>query len=102
MLRGEGSLRESLARRRELLEGVMKSVRDPLRLSHAFKVSAAQMIAMVREHKLEGVVAKRQSQGGILDMSSFGDFNPSFLFIGRNPAPRQVLSVLRIPRERGQ
>ena len=59
MLRGKRLIREPLVQRRELLADVMKSVRDPIRLSQTFNVSAAEMIAMVRQHNLEGIVAKR-------------------------------------------
>jgi len=50
-----------LEQRRALLAELMGTLRDPIRLSESFAVSPAELLAVVREQGLEGVVAKRRS-----------------------------------------
>src|SRR5579871_512100 len=49
-----------LSERRQLLQTLVKPTSTRIRLSDQFDVAADQMLAAVREHKLEGVVAKRK------------------------------------------
>jgi DNA ligase D-like protein (predicted ligase) len=49
-----------LVQRRELLEGyVLKSMRDPIRLSEVFDTSPKRLIAAAKQGGLEGVIGKR-------------------------------------------
>ena len=48
-----------LARRRELLASELELASPRLHISHQFRVSAADMLAAVRDQHLEGVVGKR-------------------------------------------
>jgi bifunctional non-homologous end joining protein LigD len=59
---GDDLTRLRLEERRKLLRAkVMPRLADPIRFSETFESTAMEMIAAVREHGLEGVVAKRRS-----------------------------------------
>ena len=57
---GQDLTRRPLSERRELLRRSLQSS-DSVQLSESFEVPAEQMLALVRNHGLEGVVAKRLS-----------------------------------------
>ncbi len=57
-LAGRDLTDEPLAERRRLLKANLQDS-DTVQLSESFSIPAAQMLALVREHSLEGVVAKR-------------------------------------------
>ena len=59
-LAGRDLTNEPLAERRRLLKQNLQ-VSDTVQLSESFTIPAAQMLALIREHGLEGVVAKRLS-----------------------------------------
>ena len=59
-LAGEDLSRRPLDDRRKALRKLMRQLRDPIRFSETFETSAADMLAVVREQGLEGVVAKRR------------------------------------------
>jgi len=50
-----------LERRRALLRELIPTLGDPVRHSETFEVPAAELLATVRQHGLEGIVAKRRS-----------------------------------------
>jgi bifunctional non-homologous end joining protein LigD len=60
MLAAEDLTRRPLDDRRKALRKLMRQLRDPIRFSETFDTSAADMLAVVREQGLEGVVAKRR------------------------------------------
>ena len=49
-----------LATRREMLRNLIPSLHDTIRFSETFDASATELMAAVRSHGLEGVVAKRR------------------------------------------
>ncbi len=57
-LKGQDLTAEPLSERRRLLKASLRTS-DTVQLSESFQISAARMLAIVREHGLEGVVAKR-------------------------------------------
>lgn len=57
-LTGRDLTAEPLSERRRLLKASLRTS-DTVQLSESFQISAARMLAIVREHGLEGVVAKR-------------------------------------------
>ncbi|HZS61211.1 MAG TPA: non-homologous end-joining DNA ligase [Gemmatimonadaceae bacterium] len=59
VFRGRDVRRLALARRRELLDGVMQNVRHPVRRAPILDFAPRALVAAVRAHGLEGVVAKR-------------------------------------------
>jgi DNA ligase D-like protein (predicted ligase) len=60
VLRGRDLRKLPLRERRRLLEReALKGMRDPVRLSSAFKAQATDLIAATKEAGLEGVIAKR-------------------------------------------
>jgi bifunctional non-homologous end joining protein LigD len=50
-----------LEQRRALLRELIPTLGDPIRHSETFDVPAAELLATVREHGLEGIVAKRRT-----------------------------------------
>jgi bifunctional non-homologous end joining protein LigD len=50
-----------LDQRRALLGELIPTLSDPIRLSETFDVPAAELLATVRQHGLEGVIAKRRN-----------------------------------------
>src|SRR5580658_7338009 len=50
-----------LEQRRALLRELIPGVGDPVRLSETFDVPVAELLATVRQHGLEGIVAKRRT-----------------------------------------
>jgi DNA ligase D-like protein (predicted ligase) len=50
-----------LEQRRALLRELIPTLGDPIRHSETFDVSAAELLATVRKHGLEGIVAKRRT-----------------------------------------
>jgi DNA ligase D-like protein (predicted ligase) len=60
MLAGEDLTRRPLDDRRKALRKLTRQFGDPIRFSETFETSAADMLAVVREQGLEGVVAKRR------------------------------------------
>lgn len=50
-----------LEQRRALLRELIPTVGDPVRHSETFDVPAAELLAIVRQHGLEGIVAKRRN-----------------------------------------
>ena len=60
MLAGEDLKQRPLDERRKALRKLTRQLNDPIRFSETFEASAADMIAVVREQGLEGVVAKRR------------------------------------------
>jgi DNA ligase D-like protein (predicted ligase) len=60
MLAGEDLSRRPLEDRRKALRKLTRQLDDPIRFSETFDTSADDMIAVVREQGLEGVVAKRR------------------------------------------
>jgi ATP-dependent DNA ligase len=60
MLAGEDLTRRPLDDRRKALRKLTRQLRDPIRFSETFETSAADMLAVVLEQGLEGVVAKRR------------------------------------------
>jgi bifunctional non-homologous end joining protein LigD len=61
ILAGEDLKQRPLDERRKALRRLTRQLHDPIRFSETFDTSAADMIAVVREQELEGVVAKRRS-----------------------------------------
>jgi DNA ligase D-like protein (predicted ligase) len=59
-LAGEDLKRRPLDERRKALRKLTRQLGDTIRFSETFDASAADMIAVVREQRLEGVVAKRR------------------------------------------
>jgi DNA ligase D-like protein (predicted ligase) len=59
-LAGKNLTQHPLDERRKDLLKLTRQLKDPIRFSETFKASAADMIAVVREQGLEGVVAKRR------------------------------------------
>jgi DNA ligase D-like protein (predicted ligase) len=59
-LAGENLKQRPLDERRKDLLKLTRQLKDPIRFSETFKASAADMISVVREQGLEGVVAKRR------------------------------------------
>jgi DNA ligase D-like protein (predicted ligase) len=59
-LSGEDLMKRTLDERRKLLRKTMRQLAEPIRFSETFDTSPGDMIAVVREHGLEGVVAKRR------------------------------------------
>jgi len=59
-LAGEDLKRRPLDERRQALRKLTRELDDPIRLSETFDASARDMIAVVRDQGLEGVVAKRR------------------------------------------
>ena len=59
-LAGEDLKRRPLDERRKALRKLTRQLADPIRFSETFDASAGDMIAVVREQGLEGVVAKRR------------------------------------------
>lgn len=57
---GRDLMKLPLSERRRLLQQFVKPASSRVRVLDQFDVSAEQMLAAVREHKLEGVVAKRK------------------------------------------
>jgi len=58
ILAGEDLKQRPLDERRKALRKLTRQLNDPIQFSETFEVSAADMIAVVREQGLEGVVAK--------------------------------------------
>ena len=59
-LAGEDLKRRPLDERRKALRKLTRALDDPIRLSETFDASSGDMIAVVRDNGLEGVVAKRR------------------------------------------
>jgi ATP-dependent DNA ligase len=59
-LSGEDLMKRTLDERRTLLRRTMRQLAEPIRFSETFDTSPGDMIAVVRENGLEGVVAKRR------------------------------------------
>ena len=57
---GEDLKQRSLDERRKALRKLTRQLKDPIRFSETFDATAADMLAVVREQELEGVVAKRR------------------------------------------
>ena len=60
ILAGDDLKQRPLDERRKALRKLTRQLNDPIRFSETFEASAADMIAVVREQGLEGVVAKRR------------------------------------------
>jgi DNA ligase D-like protein (predicted ligase) len=60
VLRGKDVMSEPLARRRELLEKLLPSLREPVRYAGSLDVSLKDLTHSVKESGLEGLVAKRR------------------------------------------
>ncbi|HKB89607.1 MAG TPA: non-homologous end-joining DNA ligase [Opitutaceae bacterium] len=60
ILSGEDLMKRTLDERRKLLRKAMRQLAEPIRFSETFDSSPGDMIAVVREHGLEGIVAKRR------------------------------------------
>ena len=61
MLAGADLRNKPLAARREMLRELISKLPETIRFSETFDASAAQLMAAVRSHGLEGVVAKRRN-----------------------------------------
>ena len=60
ILAGEDLKSRPLEERRKHLRKLTRQLGDPVRFSETFNVASGEMVAVVREHGLEGVVAKRR------------------------------------------
>jgi DNA ligase D-like protein (predicted ligase) len=60
IMSGEDLMKRGLDERRKSLRKLMRQLVDPIRFSETFDTSPGDMIAVVREQGLEGVVAKRR------------------------------------------
>ncbi len=60
IMSGEDLMKRTLVRRRKALRKLTRQLVDPIRFSETFDTSPSEMIAVVREERLEGVVAKRR------------------------------------------
>jgi DNA ligase D-like protein (predicted ligase) len=60
IMSGEDLMKRSLVERREALRKLTRQLIDSIRFSETFDTSPGDMIAVVREQGLEGVVAKRR------------------------------------------
>lgn len=58
-LSGEDLMKRTLDQRRKALRKLTRQLVDPIRFSETFDTSPSEMIALVREQGLEGIVAKR-------------------------------------------
>jgi ATP-dependent DNA ligase len=59
-LSGEDLMKRSLDERRKLLRKTVRQLAEPIRFSETFDTSPGDLVAVVREQGLEGVVAKRR------------------------------------------
>lgn len=60
IMSGEDLMKRTLDERRKALRKLTDQLLDPIRFSETFDSSSGDMVALVREHGLEGVVAKRR------------------------------------------
>jgi hypothetical protein len=58
-LSGDDLMKRTLDQRRKALRKLIRRLVDPIRFSETFDTSPSEMIAIVREQGLEGIVAKR-------------------------------------------
>ena len=58
-LSGDDLMKRTLDQRRKALRKLTRQLVDPIRFSETFDTSPSEMIAVVREQGLEGIVAKR-------------------------------------------
>jgi bifunctional non-homologous end joining protein LigD len=59
MLRGKDVRLWALEERREQLRGLVQHLPNAIRFSETFNVPLSELVRVVREHRLEGIVAKR-------------------------------------------
>jgi ATP-dependent DNA ligase len=97
---GEDLKQRPLDERRKVLRKLTRQLKDPIRFSETFRASAADMIAVVREQGLEGVVAKRRDShyepgrrsGGWVKMRV--NLRQDFIVGGYMPRGRNFDSIL--------